>query len=182
MNLTEISKAKKALVATKFDEATKASMSKNAAFLVGNTNGLKEGEILSFEDCKVIMMSFDINGTKTVATPCVMAVRKKLDGELELFQLSLASLKRQSYGTDVTSLHKAGTFPTIDVQNVKFSIFDNKDLTKSFVCADLTVVAPVTHLFSTFMDEKVEGKSVVATDAEGNIIMQAKKTTIFAQL
>jgi len=187
MNLSEIKTAQAALVATKFDEATKAQMSKNAQFLVGNTNGLKEGETLSFEGCKVMMMSFDINGTKTAATPCVMAIRTKLDGEMELFQLSLASLKRQSYGKgEIAPAPKAGTFPTLDVQNIKFSIKDNADLTKDFICEPIVVVAPEVHYFALFATDPktkqpilVDGKQVVDV-VNGIISVQGKKTTIFA--
>ena len=96
----------------------KTELSRTQSFLLLGGSGLKKGETVLIPAQKIRLDTFDLPTGKTNPTLCVAAVVTSKLGTERVIKMSLGSLKRRSYGTELKQFAEK-TFPQIDVNTLE---------------------------------------------------------------
>ena len=154
----------------------KSDLSRSQSFLLLGGAGLKKGETLIIPAQKIRLDTFDLPTGKTNPTLCVAAVVTSKLGTERSIKLSLGSLKRRSYGTELKNIAE-GTFPNTDVNNLELLTKYDEDTETAELLADvkLTVADIKMHYFNKFENNK----PVVEN---GFIVLEGRQTPMLKQI
>ena len=127
----------------------KSELSRTQSFLLLGGSGLKKGETLLIPAQKIRLDSFDLPTGKTDPTLCVAAIVTSKMGTERAIKMSLGSLRRRSYGTELKNIVE-GTFPNTDVNNLELLTKYNEDTETAELLTDvkLTVADVKMHYFN----------------------------------
>ena len=154
----------------------KSELSRTQSFLLLGSSGLKKGETLVIPAQKIRLDSFDLPTGKTNPTLCVGVVVTSKMGTERAIKMSLGSLKRRSYGTELKNIAE-GTFPQVDVNQLELSIkYDEENETAELLTdVKLTVSDVKTHYFNKFENNK----PVVDN---GFVVLEGRNTPMLKQI
>ena len=154
----------------------KSDLSRSQSFLLLGGSGLKKGETLIIPAQKIRLDTFDLPTGKTNPTLCVAAVVTSKLGTERVIKMSLGSLKRRSYGTELKNIAE-GTFPQTDVNNLELLTKYDETTETAEVLTDvkLTVADVKMHYFNKFENNK----PVVEN---GFIVLEGRNTPMLKQI
>ena len=154
----------------------KSDLSRSQSFLLLGGAGLKKGETLVIPAQKIRLDTFDLPTGKTNPTLCVAAVVTSKMGTERVTKMSLGSLKRRSYGTELKQVAE-GTFPQVDVNTLELLTKYSEDTETAEVLTDvkLTVSDVKMHYFNKFENNK----PVVEN---GFIVLEGRNTPMLKQI
>lgn len=157
------------LTETAEDNFEVKNLTNSQRFLIQGGNGLKKGETLVIEPQPIVLDKFDLgNGNFSVPTLCVVGVVTSKTGTERAIKLSLSSLKRRSYGTELVSVSK-GTFPTIEVNTIDTIIKETENGAKLANELKLKVKDVRKHFFAKFSNNEMIIEN-------GNVVLEARMT------
>ena len=155
----------------------KSELSRTQSFLLLGGAGLKKGETIFIPAQKLKLDSFDLPTGKTDPTLCVAAIVTSKMGTERAIKMSLGSLKRRSYGTELKNIVE-GTFPNTDVNNLELvTKYDEENETAELLIdVKLTVSDVKMHYFNKFENNKpvVENGFVVLEGRQTPMLKQIK--------
>lgn len=154
----------------------KSELSRTQSFLLLGSSGLKKGETVLIPAQKIRLDTFDLPTGKTAPTLCVGAVVTSKLGTERAIKMSLGSLKRRSYGTEMKQFAE-GTFPQVDVNTLELLTKYNEDTETAELLTDvkLTVADVKTHYFNKFKNNN----PVVEN---GFIVLEGRNTPMLKQI
>ncbi len=154
----------------------KSELSKTQSFLLLGGSGLKKGETVLIPAQKIRLDTFDLPTGKTNPTLCVAAVVTSKLGTERVIKMSLGSLKRRSYGTELKQFAEK-TFPQIDVNTLELVTKYNEDTETAELLTDvkLTVTDVKMHYFNKF-----ENNNPVVEN--GFIVLEGRQTPMLKQI
>lgn len=155
----------------------KSELSRTQSFLLLGGAGLKKGETIVIPAQKIRLDTFDLPTGKTDPVLCVAAVVTSKLGTERYIKMSLGSLKRRSYGTELKNI-KEGTFPNVDVNNLELLTKYNEENETAELLTDVKLkVADVKiHYFGKFENKKpvVENGFIVCEGRNVAMLQQIK--------
>ena len=154
----------------------KSELSRTQSFLLLGGSGLKKGETLLIPAQKIRLDSFDLPTGKTDPTLCVAAIVTSKMGTERAIKMSLGSLRRRSYGTELKNIVE-GTFPNTDVNNLELLTKYNEDTETAELLTDvkLTVADVKMHYFNKFANKK----PIVEN---GLLVLEGRQTPMLKQI
>ena len=154
----------------------KSELSRTQSFLLLGGSGLKKGETLLIPAQKIRLDSFDLPTGKTDPTLCVAAIVTSKMGTERAIKMSLGSLRRRSYGTELKNIVE-GTFPNTDVNNLELLTKYNEDTETAELLTDvkLTVADVKMHYFNKF-----ENKKPIVEN--GLLVLEGRQTPMLKQI
>lgn len=154
----------------------KSDLSRSQSFLLLGGNGLKKGETIVIPAQKIRLDTFDLPTGKTNPTLCVAGVVTSKLGTERAIKLSLGSLKRRSYGTELKPIRE-NTFPNTDVNSLELVTKYDEDTETAEIVSDvkLTVSDVKMHYFNKFENNK----PVVEN---GLLVLEGRQTPMLKQI